>query len=174
MTRTGFGFDSHAFGSAGTLVLGGIKFAGTPRLHGHSDGDALLHAVIDALLGAACLGDIGDMYSDKSKKLKGIASTKLLAGVLARVRKAGWNPSHVDVTVLADRPRLGTSKKKIKTALARALKISPSAVNIKAKTQEGLQLFDERGGIAVWAVASLESSSPRVVGGDPGDSLDSR
>jgi 2-C-methyl-D-erythritol 2,4-cyclodiphosphate synthase len=156
--RTGFGFDSHLFSSRGVLALGGVPFRGTPALTGHSDGDALLHAVIDALLGAACLGDIGDMFPDTSKKLKGVSSRKLLQLALRRVRDAGFSPEHVDVTVLADTPRLGAAKMKMKRALANDLKLPPSAVNVKAKTQEGLALFRAPGGIAVWAVATIASS----------------
>lgn len=156
--RTGFGFDSHVFGDTGTLVLGGVKFPGTPTLHGHSDGDALLHAVIDALLGAASLGDIGDMFPDTSKKSRGISSKILFEKALARVRAAGWSPAHVDVTILADTPRLGPSKLKLKKSLARALKLKPTAVSVKAKTQEGLHWFKNSGGIAVWAVATLVPS----------------
>ncbi len=157
MIRTGFGFDSHLFAEDGALMLGALKFPGTPALRGHSDGDAVLHAVIDAILGAAALGDIGDMYPDTSKKLKGISSEKLLKGALVKVRKAGWKPAHVDATILADQPRLGPVKVKMKNKLAKLLGIKPTAVSIKAKTQEGLTLFRAPGGIAVWAVATLSN-----------------
>lgn len=155
LTRTGFGFDSHLFSDRGTLVLGGVKFSGTPTLRGHSDGDALLHAVIDALLGAAVLGDIGDMFPDSAKKLKGISSLKLLQQALQKVHGAGWAPEHVDVTVLANQPRLTPAKLKLKATLAKALGLKMEAVSIKAKTQEGLTWFESPGGIAVWAVATL-------------------
>ncbi len=155
--RTGFGFDSHLFSRRGTLALGGLPFKGTPALAGHSDGDAVLHAVIDALLGAAALGDIGDMFPDSSKKIKGISSRVLLQRALLRVRAAGFLPEHVDVTVVANKPRLGSLKLKMKNSLARDLKLPASSVNVKAKTQEGLTWFDSPGGIAVWAVATLAS-----------------
>lgn len=152
--RVGFGFDSHKFGTKGTLVLGGVRFAGHPALAGHSDGDALLHAVVDALLGAAGLGDIGEYFSDKSAKYKGISSRVLLGEIQKRVKAAGVCPSHVDVTVVADRPRLMSAKPAIRRQLARDLGISAGSVNIKAKTLEGLSWFKPGDGIAVWAVVT--------------------
>ena len=156
--RTGFGFDSHAFDRKGSLMLGGVRFDGVPRLKGHSDGDALLHAVIDALLGAAALGDIGDMFPDTSKKLKSISSEKMLRAAMTRLRKSSWSPTHVDVTVLANEPRLAPVKIKMKTKLAKLLGLKAEAVSIKAKTQEGLTLFQSPGGIAVWVVATIVPS----------------
>ncbi len=155
ISRTGFGFDSHLFSSSGTLVLGGIKFKNMPILKGHSDGDAVLHALIDALLGAASLGDIGEMFPDTSSALKGIDSALLLKRAVDRVKKAGWTPEHVDVTILADDPRLSPVKEKMKKGLAKLLGMHASDVNVKAKTQEGLAIFKQPGGIAVWAVATL-------------------
>jgi 2-C-methyl-D-erythritol 2,4-cyclodiphosphate synthase len=155
ITRTGFGFDSHLFSDRGTLVLGGLKFPGTPALRGHSDGDALLHAVIDALLGAAVLGDIGDMFPDNAKKLKGISSLKLLQQALQKIHGAGWAPEHVDVTVVANQPRLTPVKLKLKATLGKVLGLKMDCVSIKAKTQEGLTWFQSPGGIAVWAAATL-------------------
>src|SRR5438128_2209944 len=111
--RTGFGFDSHAFGSRGTLTLGGVRFPGTPKLEGHSDGDALLHAVIDALLGAAAAGDIGEIFPDTAAAYRGISSRRLLAAAYRRVQKAGFLALHIDVTVVADKPRLGSAKARI-------------------------------------------------------------
>ena len=155
LIRTGFGFDSHLFSDRGTLVLGGHMFPGTPALKGHSDGDALLHAVIDSILGAAVLGDIGDMFPDSSKKLKGISSVKLLQQALKKVLASGWAPAHIDVTVLADKPRLTPVKSKLRAGLAKNLKLPIHAVSLKAKTQEGLAWFHQPGGIAVWSVATL-------------------
>ncbi|MCG3206207.1 MAG: 2-C-methyl-D-erythritol 2,4-cyclodiphosphate synthase [Elusimicrobia bacterium] len=155
ITRTGLGFDSHLFSNTGTLVLGGLKFSGVPQLRGHSDGDALLHAVIDALLGAACLGDIGDFFPDTSQKLRGISSGLLLKRVLKKIKQKGWIPAHVDVTVLANQPRLTPVKSKMKMKLALVLGVTKDAVSIKAKTQEGLTWFESPGGIAVWAVATV-------------------
>jgi 2-C-methyl-D-erythritol 2,4-cyclodiphosphate synthase len=156
---TGIGFDSHAFGSEGTLKLGGIEFPGTPALTGHSDGDALIHAVIDALLGAACMGDIGEHFPDTSPEWKGAASGLMLQAVAAKLRATGVRPAHVDVTIVADRPRLSAVRDQMRTSLSRLLIISPESVSVKAKTQEGLSWFGATGGVAVWAVATVTSSA---------------
>jgi 2-C-methyl-D-erythritol 4-phosphate cytidylyltransferase/2-C-methyl-D-erythritol 2,4-cyclodiphosphate synthase len=153
--RTGFGFDSHSFSAAGTLVLGGLSFAGTPALKGHSDGDALLHAVIDALLGAAVLGDIGELFPDTDARFKGADSRRLLAAAMERVRDAGFVPAHVDVTVVAEHPRLAPRKAELRAALAGLLGLPTDRVSVKGKTPEGLTLFAPPGGVAVWAVATV-------------------
>ena len=163
LSRTGFGFDSHAFDVKGTLMLSGVRFAGTPALKGHSDGDAVLHAVVDALLGAACLGDIGEFFPDSAKKWKGAASSRFVSETITALRKENWAPVHVDVTVVADKPRLADTKTKMKTTLAKLLKLPASSVNVKAKTQEGLTWFPSPGGIAVWAVATIEILIPSRV-----------
>lgn len=154
--RTGFGFDSHLFGLKGTLVLGGVHIKGMPALAGHSDGDALVHAVIDALLGAASLGDIGEMFPDTSKKTKGLSSLVMLTKALKKARLSHWVPVHVDVTVVAEKPKLFFFKKKIGELLAKYMNLPVSAINIKAKTPEGLTWFRSPGGIAVWAVVNCE------------------
>lgn len=107
--RIGLGFDSHAYSRSGKLVLGGRIFSGIPALKGHSDGDALLHALIDALLGAAALGDIGQLFSDKDPSTKGISSRLMLREALARLRKKGFSPVQIDLTVLAERPKFRRS-----------------------------------------------------------------
>src|SRR5688572_10557663 len=99
-SRSGIGFDSHAFSSEGTLMLGGIAFPGTPALKGHSDGDALLHAVIDALLGACALGDIGMLFPDTDPAIKGMSSASMLSAALKKIRGAGFAPVNVDVVVV--------------------------------------------------------------------------
>src|ERR1041384_281250 len=100
--HTGFGFDSHVFSKKGSLVFGGLKFPQLPALHGHSDGDALLHAIIDALLGACALGDIGSFFPDTDEKYRGISSRVLMRETLKQVKRKGFEPLHVDVTVVAD------------------------------------------------------------------------
>ena len=137
-------------------MLGGVRFSGTPALKGHSDGDAALHAVVDALLGAAGLGDIGEFFPDSSQKFKGAASVTFVAETVAALKKEKWKPVHVDVTIVANTPRLSASKSRMRATLARLLKLKPSCVNIKGKTQEGLNWFGPLGGIAVWAVATIE------------------
>ncbi len=154
-TRTGFGFDSHSFGRTGTLVLGGKKFIGTPALTGHSDGDALLHALIDALLGAACLGDIGQLFPDTDKSIKGISSRVMLKEAVSRVKKMKFIPVHVDLTFVGDRPRMSSVNKEIRTNVASLLGLPLSSVSLKAKTPEGLNLFKSPGGVAIWALATL-------------------
>ncbi len=157
--RTGIGFDSHAYSKRGSLVLGGVKFPNVPALQGHSDGDALLHAVIDALLGAAGLGDIGEMFPDSSAATKGISSVVMLRKAASRVRESGFKAVHVDVTVVADKPRLSSAKGEIRRKIAHVLRLPPRSVNIKAKTSEGLRLFSAAGGVAAWAVATLEGAA---------------
>jgi len=151
----GIGFDSHAFGRSGTLVLGGRKFKKIPALKGHSDGDALTHAVIDALLGAAGLGDIGDFFPDTSKKFKGISSLTLLKEACKKVRKKGYKPLHVDVSVIGKKPRLSAYKNKMRSTMSKAVGISKASFNIKAKTPEGLKFYRAPGGVAVYAIATL-------------------
>ena len=155
--KIGFGFDSHSFSQKGILVLGGQKWKGYPALKGHSDGDAIVHAVIDALLGGAGLGDIGDYFPDSSSKWKGISSLVLLKKILKKIKEAGWIPHHIDITVVCEKPRFSYKKKVMSHRLARTLGLSPLSFNIKAKTPEGLCLFQNGEGIAVWAVATLTS-----------------
>ena len=154
--RTGFGFDSHSYAVDGQLVLGGVSIPGEPALKGHSDGDALLHAVIDALLGAAGMGDIGELYPDTSAGTKGMSSLVMLREVAARLRQANLAATHVDVTVVAERPRLSAHKAAIKDVLRRELSLDDTSANVKAKTPEGLTLFAKPTGVAVWAVATVE------------------
>ncbi len=155
-TQTGFGFDSHSFARSGTLVLGGRKFPGVPALKGHSDGDALLHALIDALLGAAALGDIGQLFPDTNKSIKGISSRVMLREALARLKKSGFGPTHVDVTVLAERPRMSPVNLEIREIISNLLHLPLQSISLKAKTPEGLNFFKAPGGIAVWAVATVK------------------
>lgn len=155
-TRTGFGFDSHLFSRSGTLILGGEKFPGVPSLKGHSDGDALLHALIDALLGAATAGDIGKLFPDSDKSIKGISSRVMLRKALSLVQKKGLKPVHVDLTVLAEKPRLSKTGDTVRKTIAGLLQIPVDQVSLKAKTPEGLTIFKKPGGIAVWAVTTLQ------------------
>jgi 2-C-methyl-D-erythritol 2,4-cyclodiphosphate synthase len=157
-TRTGLGFDSHLFSGEGTLVLGGVPFPGLPALKGHSDGDALLHAIVDALLGAVSAGDIGQLFPDTSPEFKGLSSLTMLNAALKRVQAAGFEVAHVDAVVVAEKPKLAPVREKIALSIARALYIPPAEVSIKGKTQEGLAWFgDGPGGIAVWATVNVES-----------------
>jgi 2-C-methyl-D-erythritol 4-phosphate cytidylyltransferase/2-C-methyl-D-erythritol 2,4-cyclodiphosphate synthase len=132
--RVGLGMDSHPFGSGESLVLGGIPIEGAPRLAGHSDGDAALHAVADALLGAAGLGDLGRLFPADSRTPTGIDSRILLSTVAEKVRAAGWQPVNIDLTIVASRPRLAGLLPAMGEAIAAALRVAPQAVNVKAST----------------------------------------
>jgi 2-C-methyl-D-erythritol 4-phosphate cytidylyltransferase/2-C-methyl-D-erythritol 2,4-cyclodiphosphate synthase len=132
--RSGIGHDSHPFGPGSPLILGGVEFPGAPRLHGHSDGDAVLHAIADALLGAAAQGDLGRMFPADARTPRGIASGELLRAVTDRLARAGWRPSAVDVTVIAARPRLGDRLEAMRAAIGELLALDPSAVNVKASS----------------------------------------
>lgn len=132
--RVGLGMDSHPFGPGEPLVLGGIPIEGAPRLAGHSDGDVALHAVADALLGAAGLGDLGRLFPADSRTPTGIDSRILLSAVADKVRDAGWQPVNVDLTIIASRPRLAGLLPSMGEAIAAALGLAPQAVNVKAST----------------------------------------
>jgi 2-C-methyl-D-erythritol 4-phosphate cytidylyltransferase / 2-C-methyl-D-erythritol 2,4-cyclodiphosphate synthase len=133
-TRTGIGHDSHPFGPGVPLVLGGVTIEGAPRLHGHSDGDVALHAVCDALLGAAGLGDLGRLFPAGLGTPEGIASSALLEEVLRRVAGAGWRPVSVDLTIVGGRPRLGSRLDAIRETIADALGLETARVNVKASS----------------------------------------
>jgi 2-C-methyl-D-erythritol 2,4-cyclodiphosphate synthase len=145
------GFDIHRLVAGRPLLLGGLKIDHPRGLEGHSDGDVLLHSVIDALLGAAGKGDIGDRFPDSDPKRRGIASPKMLAAVLADL--AEWKIVNVDVTLVAEEPKLGPKKREIAANVAHLLGGAP--VNVKAKTAEGLGPVGNREAIACFAVVEL-------------------
>ncbi len=156
--RTGFGHDSHPFGPGMPLRLGGVEIAGAPRLHGHSDGDVALHAVADALLGAAGLGDLGRLFPADATTPRGIASDALLGEVVARLAGAGFQPASVDVTIIAARPHLGARLDAMRVAIAALLGLEEPAVNVKAST--GNLAGDEGAGrsISARAVATVRGA----------------
>ncbi len=162
--RVGFGEDSHPFGRGGPLALGGTTIVGAPRLHGHSDGDVVLHAVCDALLGAAGLGDLGRLFPAGPTTPSGVASRELLAACLARVRAAGFVPRGLDVTVVGARPRLGGRLETMAAAIAELAALPPGSVNVKASS--GNLLGPEGAGraISARAVAVLEPSRSGALG----------
>jgi 2-C-methyl-D-erythritol 2,4-cyclodiphosphate synthase len=133
-TRTGFGTDGHPFGPGDGLRLGGIEIAGAPRLHGHSDGDAALHALAGALLGAAALGDLGSLYPADARTPRGVASAVLLRDVVARLSSAGWVAASVDLTIRAARPPLAAHLPDMRRAIAEVLGLAVDAVSVKAST----------------------------------------
>ena len=132
--RHGLGQDAHPFGPGSPLLLGGVPFDGVPRLLGHSDGDVVLHAIADGLLGAAGLGDLGRLFPAGPSTPRGIASTQMLGTVMGRLAAAGWRPSTVDLTIIGARPRLGPRLEAIRESVARLLAIPTSAVNVKASS----------------------------------------
>jgi 2-C-methyl-D-erythritol 4-phosphate cytidylyltransferase/2-C-methyl-D-erythritol 2,4-cyclodiphosphate synthase len=134
VARTGIGHDSHPFGPGMPLVLGGVEIAGAPRLHGHSDGDVALHAVADALLGAAGLGDLGRLFPADARTPLGVASGGLLREVGRRLADHGWRPQTVDLTIIAARPRLGVHLDAMRDAIASLLELDDAAVNVKASS----------------------------------------
>jgi 2-C-methyl-D-erythritol 2,4-cyclodiphosphate synthase len=154
--RVGNGYDIHRFRESGTLRLGGIEVPDAPQLDGHSDGDALIHAIIDALLGAAGEGDIGRHFPPGDPSTKGIDSRELLTRVVRLVVARGFRVHNVDTTLIAERPRLGTHLPAMRDSLARCLGVSASSVNVKATTNERLGGLGSGEAIAAMAVALLE------------------
>jgi 2-C-methyl-D-erythritol 2,4-cyclodiphosphate synthase len=153
--RTGIGADSHRLQAGRRLVLGGVEIAFDAGLAGHSDADVLTHAVIDALLGAAGLGDIGQLFPDTDAAYAGADSIELLRDVVARVSAAGWAVGHVDATVMMERPKLAPHREAIAARLLEALGIGAS-VNVKATTGERMGFVGRGEGVAALAVATIE------------------
>ena len=154
--RIGHGYDVHRLVPGRDLILGGVKIAHEVGLDGHSDADVLLHAVSDALLGAAGLGDIGKHFPDTDPKYKGADSLKLLEIVGNKVAEAGYRVSNIDVTMIAQRPKLRPHIEKMEENIAGALHIDASRVNVKATTEERLGFTGTEAGMACHAVCLLE------------------
>jgi 2-C-methyl-D-erythritol 2,4-cyclodiphosphate synthase len=151
MVRTGIGVDTHAFAPGRRLVLGGVEIEHDQGLAGHSDADVLAHAVIDALLGAAGLGDIGGRFPDTDERWRDADSMALLRDVVALLGGAGLSVSHVDVTVVMERPRLAPHRDAIGASLAAVL----GSVNVKATTGEGMGFVGRGEGVAALAIATV-------------------
>lgn len=152
--RSGLGFDVHPNDASRELWLGGVRFEGEPGLAGHSDGDAVCHAVADALLGAAALGDIGQHFPDTDPAIKGISGVRLLHEVVALVRDdSGLAPASCDVTVLCARPAIEPRREEMRAALAAALDVPVDRVSVKATRPEGLGLSGD--GVGCFALATL-------------------
>lgn len=156
MYRTGIGFDSHLLVYGRPLILGGVTIPHERGLQGHSDADALAHALCDALLGAIADGDIGQHFPDKDPQWKGADSMLLLAQVVARVKKAGWRIANTDATILAEAPKLAPYSLAMRTRLAEVMGLDVSQVSVKAKTNEGMGAIGRREGLAVMATALVE------------------
>lgn len=155
--RTGIGYDSHRFEPGDGVILGGVLIPAAHRLAGHSDGDAVAHAITDAILGGAGVGDIGEMFSDKDEANRGRDSIEMLHLAVERVRLVGWTPIQVDVTVIAETPRIGQYRASMRERLAHALGLTVSDVMVKGKTNEGMGWIGRAEGIACIAVATLNS-----------------
>lgn len=136
--RIGYGWDSHEFEKGVPLMIGGVHLPHSKGLSGHSDGDVLLHAITDAILGALAAGDIGSYFPPTDKKWKGANSAIFLAEAVKQMRKAGYVVGNVDSTLILDKPKIGPHAAKIQANVAKLLGIKPNAVGIKAKTPEGM------------------------------------
>jgi len=155
MYRTGFGFDVHEFEVGRRLILGGVEVPHDAGLKGHSDADVVIHAIMDALLGAACLGDIGQHFPDTDATFKNADSRRLLRHVRDLILNNGWAISNIDVTVVAQVPKIQPYSKRMIDNIAIDLDISTDRVNIKATTTESLGFIGRKEGIATWAIATL-------------------
>ena len=155
--RSGIGFDSHPLTEGRKLVLGGVDIPHARGLSGHSDGDVLVHAVMDALLGAANLGDKGLQFPSNDPQYKDISSLVLLERVGVLVAEAGWRLSNVDATILAQNPRLSPFNAEMRENMAKSLSVSPSRVSVKVTTTDYLGFVGREEGIAACAVATLMS-----------------
>jgi 2-C-methyl-D-erythritol 2,4-cyclodiphosphate synthase len=156
--RVGIGYDTHRLSGVRTLVLGGIELPGVPGLHGFSDADVLAHAVIDAVLGAAALGDIGRHFPDTDPRYEGADSIDLLREAVSWVTAAGWQVVNVDATVICEEPRIAPHAGEMAVRLAGALGVDAARVSVKGTTNEGMGLVGRGEGIAAIAVAMIESS----------------
>ena len=153
--RVGQGYDSHRLVEGRPLILGGVHIPFEKGLDGHSDADVLLHAVTDALLGAASLGDIGTHFPPSDPKWKGADSGKLLSAVLGLAKEKGWRVVNLDATVVCERPKLGNYKATIRENVAKLLEVSVDAVSIKAKTNEKMDAVGREEGMVAQAVILL-------------------
>jgi 2-C-methyl-D-erythritol 2,4-cyclodiphosphate synthase len=154
--RTGIGYDSHRFAEGRPLILGGVEIEGAERgLTGHSDADVVTHAIMDALLGAAALGDIGDHFPDSDERWRDAASIALLSGVCRLVRAEGFEIANLDSTVVCEAPRLGPWREAMRARLAEAAGLEVAAVSVKFTTNEGMGFVGRGEGIAALALAQL-------------------
>jgi 2-C-methyl-D-erythritol 2,4-cyclodiphosphate synthase len=155
--KVGIGYDVHPFAAGRALVLGGVEVEHDRGLAGHSDADVLAHAIIDALLGAAGMGDIGELFPDTDPLYRDADSLELMQTVVGRLADAGLRVANVDATVVMEAPRLAPHREAIRARLAAALRVAPEAVGVKATTGEGLGFVGRREGVAAIAVALLVS-----------------
>ena len=155
IVRTGIGYDSHRFAPGGPLILGGVEIPSDFKLSGHSDADAVAHALIDAILGAACEGDIGQLFPDTDSVNKGRSSMEMLGLAIARIEKKGFVVANADITVITENPRIGPYRDKMRDSLARVLHVPSDSVSLKGKSNEGMGWIGRGEGLACIAVATL-------------------
>jgi 2-C-methyl-D-erythritol 2,4-cyclodiphosphate synthase len=153
--RVGFGYDSHLFGADRLLILAGVPIEHTSGLKGHSDGDAVAHAVIDALLGAAAMGDIGRLFPDTDERWKNADSMGMLREVRRRLSAASYSILNVDVTIVTEAPKVAPYADAMRENMAETLCVAPGLISIKAKTNERMDSVGRGRGLMVYAVASI-------------------
>ena len=156
--RIGFGYDSHRLVPGRALILGGVHIPSTLGPEAHSDGDALIHALIDALLGACALGDIGKLFPPSDEQYRDISSRILLQRTLEVLSEAGFRPRNIDATVILDSPRLGPFVEQMRSTLSMDLGIPAAAISVKAKTKEGLDPTGQGLAVEAYAVALVEEN----------------
>jgi 2-C-methyl-D-erythritol 2,4-cyclodiphosphate synthase len=156
MLKIGFGYDIHPLVAGRALILGGLAIPSPKGLAGHSDGDALIHAIIDALIGAAGEGDIGRIFPDADPRTEGVSSLRLLGEIMARLRSAGWSVMNVDTVVVAEAPKIAPLAGRMKKILCPVLGVEEAGLGIKGKTNEGMGTVGEGRAIACWAVALIQ------------------
>jgi 2-C-methyl-D-erythritol 2,4-cyclodiphosphate synthase len=157
--RAGFGYDVHRLVEGRPLILGGVEVPFEKGLDGHSDADVLLHALIDAILGAAGMGDIGSHFPSSDPSLEGIASTTMLEQVIARIEVMGWRIENIDGTIVAQRPRLSPHTPRMKSAIAQICGVEEERVNVKSKTTDGLGFTGTGEGMAGYCVVMIVRST---------------
>ncbi len=156
---TGLGYDCHRFADGRRLVLGGVEIPHERGLAGHSDADVLTHAIIDSLLGAAALGDIGEHFPDTDERYRDADSLELLRATVAILAGSGFQVRHVDATVVIERPHLAPARERIRATLAQALAVSVDHVSVKATRGEGMGFVGREEGVAALAVATVHADS---------------
>jgi 2-C-methyl-D-erythritol 2,4-cyclodiphosphate synthase len=156
--RIGLGVDAHAFADGIPLVLGGIRFADDRGLAGHSDGDVVSHALIDALLGAAGLGDIGSLFPSDEEMLRGVSSLLLLRNAYGKVEAAGFELVNADCILIGEQPRIAERRNEMRTRLAETLAVEPERISVRATTTDHLGFTGRREGLIAQAVALLRQS----------------
>ena len=153
--KVGFGYDSHRLAEGLPLVLGGVRIPSDRGCVAHSDGDAVIHALCDALLGAAALDDIGTHFPDTDPAYKGIDSTRLLQETVALLRTKGWRVNNADITIILEKPKLADHKPLMRTRLSQMMEVAEDAVCVKAKTNEKMGFVGAGEGVAVTAAVSI-------------------